>query len=289
MGRVRSERRAVMARMKWFPIVPRDFSRRESSGLRRWNNASQRLQRSQLEIDKLRAVANGLQRLLRERDRFFVSLDAATEARVRAELQQTEAEIADYLARVDQYRESIEGARMQVGFGDARYQNDDHVRDQFNVNFDREMELALAGQAGASAAAFARETQTVMGQLAQLESKLSKVRDGLLADVAKRAAEVEVDLREEQKKLEEHQRALAQLDEEARVRVGEAAMRNFERVRERLSSIVLRADVGITHQAWEVRESHLERVQTLQRERSQEEKSLQEELDEVLFEGEKRE
>jgi hypothetical protein len=45
---------------------------------------------------------------------------------------------------------------------------------------------------------------------------------------------------------------------------------------------VLRADVGVTEQAWEVREEELARVRNLQTERSREEQLLDEELKEVL-------
>ena len=59
-------------------------------------------------------------------------------------------------------------------------------------------------------------------------------------------------------------------------------MRNFGYVRDRLKSMVLRADVGITQQAWEVREDQVTRVRTLLRERAQQERTLREELNEVL-------
>ena len=53
---------------------------------------------------------------------------------------------------------------------------------------------------------------------------------------------------------------LEKLDREARGVVGEVARRNFGIVRDRLHNIVLRADVGITEQAWEVREEQDEAV-----------------------------
>ena len=59
-------------------------------------------------------------------------------------------------------------------------------------------------------------------------------------------------------------------------------MRNFGFVRDRLKLMILRADVGITQQAWEVREDQLTRVRTLQRERAREERALRDELNEVL-------
>jgi hypothetical protein len=44
----------------------------------------------------------------------------------------------------------------------------------------------------------------------------------------------------------------------------------------------LRADVGITEEAWEVREEQMTRVRMLQIERSREDRTLKEELNEVL-------
>jgi len=59
-------------------------------------------------------------------------------------------------------------------------------------------------------------------------------------------------------------------------------MKNFALVRDRLKSIILRADTGIVQQAWELREEQLSRVRTLQRERAREDQNLSDELREVL-------
>jgi hypothetical protein len=60
------------------------------------------------------------------------------------------------------------------------------------------------------------------------------------------------------------------------------ALRNFGLVRDRLRGIVMRADVGITEEAWESREVQLVRVRSLQSERARSERLLDEELREVL-------
>jgi hypothetical protein len=75
---------------------------------------------------------------------------------------------------------------------------------------------------------------------------------------------------------------LEELDQQARLVVGEVAMRNFGLVRDRLRNIVLRADVGITEEAWEVREEQMTRVKNLRVERAREDRTLKEELEEVL-------
>ncbi len=83
-------------------------------------------------------------------------------------------------------------------------------------------------------------------------------------------------------KLAEYSRTLEGLDSEGRLVVGQVAMRNFQLVRDRLKNIVLRADVGVTEEAWELREEQLTRVRNLQLERSRSEQQLNEELREVL-------
>jgi hypothetical protein len=70
------------------------------------------------------------------------------------------------------------------------------------------------------------------------------------------------------------------------VLIGEVAFKNFARVRDRLKSVVLRADVGIVQEAWESREEQRVRVRNLLRERSREEQNLNDELREVLEDAE---
>jgi len=86
----------------------------------------------------------------------------------------------------------------------------------------------------------------------------------------------------ETEKLVGYKSTLEELDGRARILVGEVMMRNFGFVKDRLKSMILRADVGITQQAWEVREDQITRVRTLSRERAQQERLLREELNEVL-------
>ena len=78
---------------------------------------------------------------------------------------------------------------------------------------------------------------------------------------------------------------LDSFDGDARDLVGRVAQRNLGVVRDKLRGIVLRADVGITEQAWEVREEELGRVRSLQSERSRQEQTLDEELKEVRDDG----
>jgi hypothetical protein len=79
---------------------------------------------------------------------------------------------------------------------------------------------------------------------------------------------------------------LDEMDQNARLLVGEVARNNFIKARDRLKNVVMRADVGLVQQAWEVREEQRYRVRDLLRERAQEERFINDELREVLDDAE---
>ena len=105
---------------------------------------------------------------------------------------------------------------------------------------------------------------------------------GLEVQVAARTHELSAKVDAEAANIVHYQQILDGYDGEAHDLVGHVAERNFGLVRDKLRGIVLRADVGITEQAWEVREEEASRVRNLQGERSREEQLLSEELREVV-------
>jgi hypothetical protein len=113
------------------------------------------------------------------------------------------------------------------------------------------------------------------GRRSEMERTAAQKADGLRKQIANEVAA-----------LETQSARLDQLDQEARLVVGEVAMRNFQRVKERVKGIVLRADIGIVQEAWEQREEQRQRVRNLQRERAREEQMLNDELREVLEDAE---
>jgi tetratricopeptide (TPR) repeat protein len=283
---VRDERRSLMRRMGWLPVTDGDFSKRDTSGERQWNQVSQSLQRLTIEADRLQAMINGLKRVLKDADQFGVVRDPASRQRFVAEIAANEADLEGYRKRIQQYRDGIEMGRAQIGFGDQRFVEDDQIRQRFRRVFAREVQLAAAGQAGSSAASYARQIQPILSRAETVEARLEQIKSRLESEAAGKAADLRSKIAAESSNIEKFASNLDQLDNQARVLVGEVAMRNFGLVRDRLKSIVLRADTGIVQQAWEVREEQRLRVNNLQRERAREEQNLNDELREVLDDAE---
>jgi chromosome segregation ATPase len=281
LEKVRSERRALMRRMEFLPVTSGDFAKREAAGEKQWNKVSQRLQQIELEADKLNAIVNGLKRVLKDAEKFGVTSDATSRQRFQAEIEANEKDLGAYKKRIAEYREMIDMGRAQIGFGDQRYVEDDQVRRRFRELFSREVALAASG-GDSSAADYARQIQPLLRRADAAEDSLEQTKGRLEREADAQAQSLREQVDKEAASLAKYASDLDELDQQARILVGEIAMKNFGLVRDRLKSIVLRADVGIVQQAWEVREEQLMRVRNLQRERAREEQNLNDELREVL-------
>jgi tetratricopeptide (TPR) repeat protein len=285
LASVRQERRLLQKKLLGLPVTSAEFAERDDAGVRQWNTVSQSLQQLTVEADKLRAMVNALKRVLKQGENLGVTADAATRERFRLEIEANERDLQGYEQRIAQYREAIENGRVQSGFGDQRYIDDDNARRRFRDLLNREAALCAAGQ-DADAAEFARSIQPILARADAIDLRLEGNRAELERQATAQAEILRGKIAEELASVETRAAALDQVDQEARLLVGEVAMKAFAAVRERLKGIVLRSDVGIVQEAWEEREEQALRVRQLQRERAHEEQMLNDELREVLEDAE---
>jgi tetratricopeptide (TPR) repeat protein len=286
LGTVRTQRRALMKRLGWMPVTEGDFIRRDESGDTQWSKASQALQELTIEADKLNAIVNGLHRVMNEADKHGVTSDPQSRARFQLEIEANERDLATYHKKIDEFRNAIDMGKSQIGFGDQRYVDDQDLRKQFRELFAREVSLAAAGQDSSDAAAYAKSIQPLLSRAEVDETALDGQRVKWEEQAVEQANGLRDKISQEIALIETYAQNLDGLDQQARLLVGEIAMKNFGLVRDRLKSIVLRADVGIVQEAWEVREEQALRVRNLQRERAREEQTLNDELREVLDDAE---
>jgi tetratricopeptide (TPR) repeat protein len=279
---VREQRRQAQGLIGALPTSSGEFAERDYAGMRQWNTVSQELSRRAVEVDYLNATINGLRRMLKEDAQRGVARSPADVTRFNAELDENERLLKQRQGEVVDLRRQIEIGRAQIGIGDARYQNDAVARVQFREALEREVQLASQGQAGPGAQRYASKVRAALEQSRAVEDKLVQQFAELERQVAARIGEVQAKVEAERVKINGFNMTLGAYDAEAHDLVGQVAKRNFVFVRDKLRGIILRADVGITEQAWEVREEELERVHNLQTERAREEQLLDEELREVL-------
>jgi tetratricopeptide (TPR) repeat protein len=282
IGSWRAKRRSLEKRLGILPTTDADFQERENQAMKQWNTASQALQRLNLQVDSLQATVNGLRRVLREGPQSGVVRDPASVARFEQELQQNERELAAFRAQVDQLRRLVSAGKVQVGFGDQRFVEDSETRRAYKEALANEVRLAASGAGGAKLQGYASRLLPLLQQADDADAKVDSAIAELEREVAKKTTEARETVQRETQNVVGYTIQLDKLDGEARKVVGEVAMRNFGLVRDRLRNIVLRSDVGITEEAWEVREEQQTRVRSLLVEKSREQKLLDEELKEVL-------
>lgn len=281
IGQVRARRRSLEKRLRMLPVNDSDFLDREAQAMRQWNVPSQTVQRMALELDVMETQIKALRRVLRDSSKGSVR-DPAIVQRFELELQQHEKDIEYYRNQIQQMERVLSAGKMQVGFGDQRFVEDAQVRIAYRDTIIREVQLAMGGAGGGALSDYARRAAPILQEAEEGDKRVLGALTLLEQEVARRTTEVRAIMEQETVAMVGYEVELERLDREARGVVGEVARRNFGIVRDRLHNIVLRADVGITEQAWEVREEQMTRVRSLRVERVREEKLLKEELDEVL-------
>ncbi len=279
---LRNRRRELMKEIEATPVTEADFAFRDQAGTEQWNGASQKLSQSLQEVDQLQAVVNGLRRMLSEDQKRGIQRPPTETERFRMELDTNERELRMFTAQAVELRKQVEIGRAQIGLGDSRFQHDAAVREEFRGLVEREVQLAQSGVAGGNAQRYSGEVATLLANARAAEDRLVAEFNRLDEKVVAKVSELRAKIDAESAKIAGFQGQLNGLDDESRELVGRVAERNFILVGEKLRSIVLRADVGVTEQAWEVREEELARVRQLQMERVREEQVLDEELREVL-------
>src|SRR5690606_40121817 len=97
---------------QWLPVTRQDFSQRDEAGRKGWLELSQRLQRIELDADKLRAVVNALERVLKNPDRFGVSDRPGFREQIEQEVLANRGDLEVYAARISDLRHAIDRGRL---------------------------------------------------------------------------------------------------------------------------------------------------------------------------------
>jgi tetratricopeptide (TPR) repeat protein len=282
IGSVHDQRKKLEADIAGLPVSSSDFATRDQQGKQQWNSVSQALSRNMLEVDQLQAVINALRRIIKDGPAQGVTRDPDSIKQFNEEIDKNERLLKQYREEGQLLRRQIEVGRAQIGVGDSRYQNDAQTRASYRDVLDHEVQLAQGGAANRDAQVYAGKVVGLLGQMRAQEDVLTATFLQLEQQVGGRIGALQKKVDAEAANIASYKDQLGKLDGEAQDLVGHVAQRNFGLVRDKLKNIVLRADVGITEQAWEVREEELDRVRNLQTERSRQEQLLDEELKEVL-------
>lgn len=275
LSEVRAQRRKLEEALRGMPKDSKDFSSRDEELLGGFRGLKRDL--SELEVQLLgmdaRIVATErfLEDTIDEREN-----PQGAEA-MHAELSAQRRAVALYREEIAEYRTMIEAGRIQVGVGDARYQRDARLREEYNELVERER--SLMARAGIRRDPQLESMFTRVGSVEQQLQRRDAQIDGV---VDERTAELRKALDAETTNVQGYRERLAELEQETEEVVGGVTYASFASVRHRFYDLVLRADVGKIDVSWAQREEHRMRVELLTRERAREIRALDDEFREIM-------
>lgn len=270
---VRRERRQLETLIGGMPTDGEDFEVRNDQLLGRYRLLERQLNELHVELMGVEARVVATERFLKEAE-----LPLGTDfSAVEAELVAQRAAAETYRENIEELRRAVEQAKLQVGVGDARYERDDRIREEYDRLVERERTL-LAEQGIQRP----RELDALFGRLAAVNSLLDQrdARIDSLVDQRRERMMQVVD--EESANVVRYRQAMVGLEHEAEDVVGTVTYLNFDGVRQRFYDLVLRADVGRIDVSWAEREEHRMRVDMLTRARSREIQTLDDEFREIM-------
>lgn len=280
---VRRKRRELMASIAALPATPAAFTAEDSVRRKDFDEALSALQQAQLTADQMQALANGLTQVLQDASSGVVRLSAASRRQYESELAATRQELTATAREIDALRREVERGRQQVGFGGQQTADARALRAAFSDLQTRELTLSASGQDHKSAARnYSAKALGLNEELELKEAQLDAAVSHLSAQLEGMQQELGRKIQEQAAGLPEQAALLDELEREARELVAQAARQSFLDVRTRLADVLLRADLGLVQKSWERREEQRRRVRRLQRERAREQRTIDDELAEVI-------
>ncbi|GAC1393777.1 MAG: hypothetical protein NVSMB47_01690 [Polyangiales bacterium] len=285
LNAVRDQRRRLQSVIFGLPYDDETFQKRDDEANGQWRTVSQQLQQRNVEIDMLQAQVNALRRYLKTKvDAGGGAANPAQIADYQRQLDDAEKELQGFKKEATELRVLVERGKVQVGLGDTRAQGEGDAREQYRDLIEKEVSL-VSTQMGGDAKSYADRAQPALARARADEAKVLEMKAQLDAELAKRIGGLQAQLDAEQAALNGYRDQLAKFDDEARGVVGEVAKRNLGLVRDKLTALVMRAEVGIVDQAWNEREVRKSILRDRQLELKEQERLLDDELKAITNDG----
>jgi tetratricopeptide (TPR) repeat protein len=282
LAQVRERRKLLMPLVEQLPLTADALSARgdvADDGLSRIADA---LLRADKEASGLLDQIEKMRDLVRRDEERGVERDPQARARVLANL---DVEAQALLAQRDLVRDTqriVEEVRAGSGGEAGLVAMEASARREFNALVDREVELVSAQLA---ASTYGARVKTTIDDAKRVDADLDRLESDLKAKASDRAAAVQAELAQRLAEVTQLTGRLDDLEKDARAVCGGVARANVQVARKQLRDLLLKADVGVTAHAWEVREEQQHRVNAILAEKAKRERLVNEEMRDALEDG----
>ncbi len=278
LATVREQRRRLQKYILGLPVDDDGLSKREEEAVAQWRVASQELQKRKIEIDMLQAQATALRKYIKTKGG-----DPNTVAEHMKTLDSVEIELKQYTQEYATLKKQVELGKAQLGLGDQKTKEDAEAREQYRDLLEKE--IGLAANLGGQSKSYADKANPVMAKARLTEGKILEQKKVLDDQIKTQSAGLKAELDAHQAALDGYRDQLAKFEDEAKETVGAVAKRNFGLVKDKLTTLVMRAEVGIIDQAWKERDVRKLILRDRQVELKDAEKLLDDELKQINNDG----
>ena len=282
LDEIRSRRRLLMPLIEQLPLTVDALGSRGSVADDGWGSIGDALVALEQQCVTYLQQIEKMRELVRQDAERGIERDTDARARVLAELDKEAESLVMSRDAVRETKRLVDEMRAQSGGEGGLLAMEAAARREFNTLVDREVELAGVSAAGA---AYGSRVRPSVDEAKRVDSTLERLEADLRAKASDRAAAVQAEVIERLAEVAAVTARLEDIEKEARVVCGGAARSNVQIARKRLRDLLLKADVGTTAHAWEVREEAQQRVSSILTEKAKRERVIDDEMRDALEEG----
>lgn len=272
-----AERRALSGQLKALPTSLQAFEARENESRQIFDRMRKELSRNEVRIDQLSAMIIAIGRFIGD-PRYTEGADPVAVSALEAELGRHKSAVGQMQTDVSTLKVDVDGARYQIGVGDADDESDRLLAERLRAISERERQiLASRGPVG-------QRLDEALAAVDATETTLKRFVLEVNAEARRRVEEMKNLVAGERDNVVTYKSELVVLGDEAQAVVGDVTYANFSNVRRKFQDLILKADVGIIDVAWLRKEEHSARRDELTKERLQDIRILDDEFQEVRTE-----
>ncbi|MBN2803162.1 MAG: tetratricopeptide repeat protein [Deltaproteobacteria bacterium] len=275
INELKKRRLEISGEISKLPSDEPSFKKMERESQAVYVSMRKELARQEVLLDRLDAMVVGLTRYI-DKPEYSQELSADIMESYQGELERTKAGIVAKREEVEQLKNDVEEAKVQLGFGDDEVGEKALIEKQDALL--SEYKQYSLGSLGVWGQKVARVEKTMDNTLLQVKELCTSID----LDASKKVSQIKEILVSERDHLLEYKTELMALNEEAEVVVTGVTKENFSTIRKDFHDLILKADLGIIDIAWLRKEEHKNRSILLNKERTQEIQNLNDEFSDVV-------
>lgn len=259
-----AERERLQKAYNDIPKSRADISAREKAVQKQLNDLKLEVYRLGYDIDSMRAQLVAMNKWLDDL-KAEGGKPRADEATIRESMQQHEALVEELEKERIRLRRVVSRASAQTGINDDVAEQEQVLKKEYRAALSRERQALSRIRGGLSGddASTVQSIDGLHGRVLAIEGSMQSYFDQLDQLVDDKVAEIRREVDVEKARISQYGSTLDSFSGDSEDLAGEIAVDNFQRVQDKFTDLILKADIGVIDVAWKQKEDKSERIKHL--------------------------